>query len=88
MVCSSFREIFAIELRTGELREGRKRKRTSPLTPITVLCVDNHDFIREGIASAPREESDMELVAQAAKTGNNGGESHYGSLESSLYMAD
>jgi len=37
-----------------------------PATRIKVLCVDDHQLIREGIASAIREESDMELVAQAA----------------------
>ncbi len=36
------------------------------LKRITVLCADDHQLIREGIASALREESDMELVAQAA----------------------
>ena len=33
---------------------------------IKVLCVDDHPLIRDGIASALREESDMELVGQAA----------------------
>jgi len=35
-------------------------------TPIRVLCVDDHQLIREGIASALSGETDMELVAQAA----------------------
>jgi DNA-binding NarL/FixJ family response regulator len=35
-------------------------------TRIKVLCVDDHQLIREGIASALREETDMELVGQAA----------------------
>lgn len=35
-------------------------------TPIKVLCVDDHQLIREGIASALRDEHDMELVGQAA----------------------
>jgi DNA-binding NarL/FixJ family response regulator len=38
---------------------------TSP-TRIRVLCVDDHPIVREGIASALRDQSDMELVAQAA----------------------
>jgi DNA-binding NarL/FixJ family response regulator len=33
---------------------------------ITVLCVDDHPLIRDGIASALREETDISLVAQAA----------------------
>jgi DNA-binding NarL/FixJ family response regulator len=37
-----------------------------PFKRISVLCVDDHQLIREGIASALREERDMELVAQAA----------------------
>jgi len=37
-----------------------------PTTRIKVLCVDDHQLIREGIASALREERDMVLVAQAA----------------------
>jgi len=37
-----------------------------PPTHIKVLCVDDHQLILEGIASALREEPDMELVAQAS----------------------
>ena len=37
-----------------------------PSSRIKVLCVDDHQLIREGVASALREASDMELVAQAA----------------------
>jgi DNA-binding NarL/FixJ family response regulator len=37
-----------------------------PSERIKVLCVDDHQLIREGIASALRNEGDMELVAQAA----------------------
>ena len=37
-----------------------------PSSRIKVLCVDDHQLIREGIASALLEAGDMELVAQAA----------------------
>lgn len=36
------------------------------LSPITVLCVDDHPLMRDGIAAALEHEDDMILVAQAA----------------------
>jgi DNA-binding NarL/FixJ family response regulator len=34
-------------------------------SPITVLCVDDHPLMRDGIASAIRQQSDIQLVAEA-----------------------
>ncbi|MEG9433582.1 response regulator transcription factor [Terriglobus sp. ADX1] len=35
-------------------------------TRIKILCVDDHHLIRDGVASAVLEETDMEIVAQAS----------------------
>jgi DNA-binding NarL/FixJ family response regulator len=35
-------------------------------SPITVLCVDDHPLMRDGIASAIKQHGDIELVAEAA----------------------
>jgi DNA-binding NarL/FixJ family response regulator len=34
-------------------------------TPIRIMCVDDHPFMREGIAAYVQKELDMELVAEA-----------------------
>jgi DNA-binding NarL/FixJ family response regulator len=34
-------------------------------SPIRIMCVDDHPFMREGIAAYIHKESDMELVAEA-----------------------
>jgi DNA-binding NarL/FixJ family response regulator len=35
-------------------------------TPIRILCVDDHPIVRDGIAYALEQQSDMELVAEAS----------------------
>ena len=39
---------------------------TDPVKPITVMCVDDHPLVRQGISSLLSDSSDMQLVAEAS----------------------